>query len=126
MPVRLNNEVKDPLNVYFNHLKVVSIRNFLGCEGGMRLVSFLLEKAANLESLVLIMHPKFTDQIMEIEWSNNSVSGAASRKMNDLKSLNDEVLMLPKASAHANILLFEHEVGNMYWNPTHTEYFEEY
>ena len=118
-------EVEDPSDVNFNHLKAIKVSNFIGRGSEMRLVGFLLKKAVILESLVLVGPPKSSMQSMDIEPSS-SVAETATTRINDLESLRLQLALLPKVSSRAGVILCEHSEDDLSLTPTHTEYFEVY
>ncbi|KAL0928055.1 hypothetical protein M5K25_002291 [Dendrobium thyrsiflorum] len=81
-------------NTSFDRLKVIKITNFKGRSNEMSLVSSLLQKASDLETLVLVIRP-------DKESNGEGIL--------DWKILKGEVLLLQKASPTAQIFL--HEVG---------------
>ncbi|KAI0529664.1 hypothetical protein KFK09_002218 [Dendrobium nobile] len=106
--VRLNPIGLD--NFTFDHLKVIKVTNFKGSTNEMRMVSFLLQKAAALETLVLVL--PFV-----------KVGNGKERLV--LRILRGQVLLLRKAAPSAQIIL--HEFGeDDGFNPTHVEIYNDY
>ncbi|PKU78134.1 F-box protein [Dendrobium catenatum] len=106
--VRLNPIGLD--NFTFDHLKVIKVTNFKGSTNEMRMVSFLLQKAAVLETLVLVL------PFVKVENGKERLV---------LRILRGQVLLLQKAAPSAQIIL--HEFGeDDGFNPTHVEIYNDY
>ena len=108
-------EVGDPLDVDFSHLKMIKMSNFTGCESERRFVSFLRQKAVILEYMLLVGPPKSAKQSMDIEPSISVPETA----LYDVQSLRVQLSLLPKASLRARVLLCEHSDDDMSLTPTH-------
>ncbi|XP_020593289.1 LOW QUALITY PROTEIN: F-box/LRR-repeat protein At3g26922-like [Phalaenopsis equestris] len=94
----------------FDHLKMIKVTNFKGSRNEMRLVSFLLQKAAILETIVLVLP---------------AVQEGNGKERLVLRFLRGQVLLLRKASPCAQIIL--HEFGeDDGLNPTHVEIYNDY
>ncbi|XP_020593286.1 putative F-box/LRR-repeat protein At5g54820 [Phalaenopsis equestris] len=107
--VRVLNPLS-PDDISFDHLKMIKVTNFKGSRNEMRLVSFLLQKAAILETLVLVLP---------------AVQEGNGKETLVLRILRGQVLLLEKASPCAQIIL--HEFGeDDGLNPTHVEIYNDY
>ncbi|KAI0529667.1 hypothetical protein KFK09_002221 [Dendrobium nobile] len=84
-------------NTTFDRLKLIKITNLKGSSNEMSLVSSLLQKAAVLEALVLVIRP------------GSSGKKSKGEGILDWRILKGEVLLLQKASPTAQIIL--HEFG---------------
>lgn len=80
----------------FHRLKTIKICWFLGNDDQMEMVKFLLEKAVVLETMVLLT-PK---------------QGAMENTVPPLRSLHEQLLLLPKVSTNVMFVLHEHEEDN--------------
>lgn len=115
--------VQEPSDVVFSHLKMIKLSNFNGCAAEMRLVRFLLERAVVLVSLVIVT-PQKTElkESMDVDQSD-AVSEANSKDRLDLMMLREQLALLPKTSAGANVIVCEYMEDYETLNPTHTEYY---
>ncbi|XP_020593285.1 uncharacterized protein LOC110033591 [Phalaenopsis equestris] len=106
--VRVLNPLS-PDDISFDHLKMIKVTNFKGSRNEMRLVSFLLQKAAILETMVLVLP---------------AVKEGNGKERLVLRILRGQVLLLGKASPCAQIIL--HEFGeDDGLNPTHVEVYND-
>ncbi|XP_077242104.1 F-box/FBD/LRR-repeat protein At1g13570-like [Tasmannia lanceolata] len=92
-----------PVKCVFDNLKTIKMSSFRGQKNEMLLVKFFLEKAIVLESLVLVV-PE--NSIGNVNKDYSSASQSESLEM-PLKLLHEELLLLPKASRKAQIVLCE-------------------
>ncbi|KAH0470047.1 hypothetical protein IEQ34_001605 [Dendrobium chrysotoxum] len=98
-------------NTTFDRLKVIKITNFKGSSNEMSLVSSLLQKAAVLETLVLVIRP---------------AKESNGEGILDWRILKGEVLLLQKASPTAQIILHEFGEDDDGLNSTHLEIYNYY
>ncbi|KAK9085121.1 hypothetical protein Sjap_025532 [Stephania japonica] len=80
----------------FDNLKTIKITNFHGAEIEMRLVKFFLSKSISLELMVLVA-AQDSDLEKQIAGMNDSMTNSST--------IVDEVLIMPKASSKAKVVV---------------------
>lgn len=104
--------VEEPSKCAFNQLKVIKISGLKGHCNEMRLLKFLLEKAIILEKVVLVMAPTSEKDL-------RTQSESIQKPL--LSTLREQLLLLPKASSGAQIVLCEYSEDDKSLCPTHTD-----
>lgn len=105
--------VEEPSKCTFSQLKAIKINGFKGHCNEMRLLKFLLEKAFSLEKLVLVMVPTLSKK--------DSCAQSESTQMPLLSDLHEQLLLLPKASSGARIVLCDYSEDDNSLRPIHTD-----
>lgn len=100
---------EEPPREYLDKLKTIKIRNYKGHYNEVRLVRFLLAKATNLISLIIIA-PR---ENFEKEYSKDPSDW--------LRSLHMQLSCFQKASESAQICFSEYDIDGI--QPTHSEAF---
>lgn len=108
-----------PSECIFGHLKTIKMNSFLGRNHEMQLVKFFLEKAIVLESMVLVTPRKDINVALKKRYSATSQTPSEELQ---LEHIQDQLLLLPKASFDAEIVLCEDGEDNNSLRPTHTEF----
>ncbi|KAG6530021.1 F-box/FBD/LRR-repeat protein At1g16930-like [Zingiber officinale] len=111
------SDIQKPPDIAFDNLMVIKMTNFQGSNNEMKLVKFLLERAAALEYLLLVSPPfDGTDclakQNVEIEQTN-------PEERMWIKIILGQISVLPKASPEVCIKLVEFWQDEDTINPTH-------
>lgn len=101
----------------FNHLKTIKINSFKGHKNDMRLAKFLLQKATELESLVLVAPKNNIDEDVE---KHSALQATSSEKPS--QRLHKRLSLRPKASIAVQIILHEYWEDDDTLRPTHTEF----
>lgn len=108
-----------PSDGVLHRLKTIKMSNFHGNEAEMKLVQFLLEKAIMLESLILVTPEKGVENFSERNSASQTELDGAR-----LSFLHEQLLLLPKASMDAQIVLYEYSENDYILCPTHTEVYD--
>lgn len=120
----LPGPVEEPSCCIFNCLHTIKINNFRGTEAEMRLVKFFLEKAVELESLILVSPQSSYPEKSISDLKTVSASQSRSQSFEtQSRVLQDQLSILPKASAEARIVLCEQGKDESKLCPAHTEYY---
>uniref|UniRef100_A0A1D1XKE1 F-box protein At3g62230 n=1 Tax=Anthurium amnicola TaxID=1678845 RepID=A0A1D1XKE1_9ARAE len=112
--------IEGPQSVSFEHLKTVKMTNFKGSHSELELVKFLLARATNLEYMVLVAPPipmLDDDRSKLVEYLKSESRIVANL---DLKALYTQLVSLPKASSHVQIVLSKYQEADSSLNPTHS------
>lgn len=105
--------VEEPSECAFNHLKTIKINGLKGHCNEMRLLKFLLEKAISLEKLVLVMAPTLSKK--------DSCAQSESTQKPLLSDLHEQLLLLPKASSGARIVMCDYSEADNSLCPIHAD-----
>lgn len=116
--------VEETSECIFNGLHTIKINNFQGSKAEMLLVKFLIEKAVNLESLVLVY---LTSSYQEEGINNMGMVSTSQSQLQScetqLRLLQDQLSILLKASSKARIVLYEQGKDESRLSPTHSGYY---
>ncbi|XXG59648.1 hypothetical protein AAC387_Pa04g1697 [Persea americana] len=104
--------VEEPSECTLSQLKVIKISGLKGHCNEMRLLKFLLEKAIILEKVVLVMAATSEKDLR---------TQSESIQMPLLSNLRERLLLLPKASSGAQIVLCEYSEDDNSLCPKHTD-----
>lgn len=117
-------DIQKPPDITFDNLKVIKMTNFLGSNNEMKLVKFLLERAAVLEYLLLVSPP--FDDTGCLAKQNVGIERTKPEERMCIKIILGQISMLPKASPEVCIKLVEFQQDEDIINPTHNNIYSDY
>lgn len=117
-------DIQMPPDIAFDNLKVIKMTNFQGSNNELKLVKFLLERAAVLEYLLLVSAP--FDDTGCLAKQNDGIEQTKPEERMCIKIILGQISMLPKASPEVCIKLVEFHQDEDTINPTHNNLYSRY